>query len=332
MKTIILLSIILIQSSVNAQMQLPTSTLSACDYCIASQGISPIDVGSSGARYDIRSLVLTKMYHDGSEIVNTSDAFESYLTHQLSMYYSLTPSLSVSFMLPFSSRIASGNGTAPHPPVLVKDVSSQTPQHHVGEEAYNDHVAGLSDILLYGRYQLIKDESSSFFLSATAGVKFPTGATNAKNDEGELLNPHIQLGTGSTDPLLGFDMHYGWDDYSASMSLMSTFPTTGAQNYKFGTILSYSVNGKYNLFNFGEMNSVIAAFGVSGEWHDVEKQYEQVVENTGGNTTYLYPGIQLLIGHAMTFDISYQYAIIHGLKGTQLGDSFRIMGGAQYLF
>jgi hypothetical protein len=304
----------------------------ACDYCISSQGISPVEVGSSGARYDARYLYLGKMYDDGEEIVNSSDAQETYITHQVSMYYHIGGKFSASVYLPFVNRFQSGNGEPPHGNLDNAIVSSQTPQHGTMADPYHDQVNGLSDIAIYGRYRLFDDEESSFFMTVSAGVKLPTGATNAINDEGELLNPHIQAGTGSTDPLLGLDMFYGGGDYSVSLNLMSCYPTKGAQNYQFGTMLNYSINGKYNLLNFGKMNSIIAAFGVSGELHAAETMSGESVANTGGNTTYVFPGIQLLVGNMFTFDLSYHYPVMHVLKGTQLGESYKVMAGAQYLF
>ena len=306
--------------------------VTACDYCISSQGISPIEVGSSGARYDARYLYLGKMYDDGKEIVNSSDAEETYITHQVSMYYHIGGKFSASLNLPFVNRYESGDGVPPHGSLENTIVSSQTPQHSTSAKPYNYQVNGLSDIAVYGRYRLLYDEESSFFMTVSAGVKLPTGATNAVNDEGELLNPHIQAGTGSTDPLLGLDMFYGGGDYSVSLNLMSCYPTTGAQNYQFGTMLNYSINGKYNLLNFGEMNSIIAAVGVSGELHAEETMNSEAVANTGGNTTYVFPGIQLLVGNMFTFDLSYHIPIIHELKGTQLGESYKVMAGAPYLF
>jgi hypothetical protein len=272
------------------------------------------------------------MYDDGKEIVNLSSAEETYITHQVSMYYHIGEGFSASLYLPFVNRYQSGSGEAPHHSMGSTIGSSQTPQHGTATEPYNYQVNGLSDIAIYGRYRLIGDEASSFFMTVSAGVKLPTGATNVHNDEGELLNPHIQAGTGSTDPLLGLDMFYGGGDYSLSLNLMSCYPTKGAQNYQFGTMLNYSINGKYNLLNFGDMNSIIAALGVSGELHGGETMNGEAVANTGGNTTYVFPGIQLLVGNMFTFDLSYHIPITHALKGTQLGESYKVMAGAQYLF
>ncbi len=84
--------------------------------------------------------------------------------------------------------------------------------------------------------------------------------------------------------------------------------------------------------NFGEMNSIIVAFGVSGELHAEESMSGEAVANTGGNTAYVFPGVQLLVGNMFTFDLSYHIPIIHELKGTQLGESYKVMAGAQYLF
>jgi hypothetical protein len=132
--------------------------LSACDYCIASQGISPVEVGSTGARYDLRYLRLQDMYEAGKKTGNPSNDIETYVTHQFSFYYHITGSLSASLFVPFSSRSASGSGEAPHDPLDSMNVrhSSQEPQHHVGDHPF--YYKTDFRYLLLARYSIKDDD------------------------------------------------------------------------------------------------------------------------------------------------------------------------------
>lgn len=314
-----------------AQMQLPTSIISACDYHIGSQGITPIQVGSRGVRYDIRYMLLDKMYQGSTVVDNSANALEKYQTHQISFYYHIAERFSASLFVPVVMRSESGLGN-PVDLSSARGNSSQSTQHNINNSPYNESAYGLSDISLFGRYMFITNEESSLYLSMSVGVKLPTGATDALNPEGELLYPHMQPGSGSFDPIISIDAAYSGEEYVLSLNLLSAFPTEGAQSYEYGTMLSYGINAKYSLLDFNQTSKLVAAIGLSGEWHGMERHEGEMLVNTGGNTTYIYPGVQLLFGENMSFDLSYHYPIIHSLNGTQLGESYKLMGGVQYLF
>jgi hypothetical protein len=56
------------------------------------------------------------------------------------------------------------------------------------------------------------------------------------------------------------------------------------------------------------------------------------VPDSGGNTVYLSPGLQFVFAPHWVFEFSYQHAIYHNLYGTQLGETYKTIGGVTYLF
>ncbi len=56
------------------------------------------------------------------------------------------------------------------------------------------------------------------------------------------------------------------------------------------------------------------------------------VPDSGGNTVYLSPGLQLVLAPHWVVELSYQGAIYHNLYGTQLGESYKAIGGVTDLF
>src|SRR5512140_625539 len=65
---------------------------SHCDYCQCAQGISPLETGSSGIRFDVRSLYRGAAYDGSVKQPNPSGSHESYLTNQLIVNYQIAES------------------------------------------------------------------------------------------------------------------------------------------------------------------------------------------------------------------------------------------------
>jgi hypothetical protein len=63
-----------------------------------------------------------------------------------------------------------------------------------------------------------------------------------------------------------------------------------------------------------------------------EKEDGVAVPDSGGNTVYLSPGLQLVMAPHWIAELSYQHAIYHKLNGTQLGETYKVITGVTYLF
>jgi hypothetical protein len=108
-------------------------------------------------------------------------------THRLTASYAFTDRLSADAILPFISR------------------SHSHIHHHGGDdipETWN--FDGLGDASLMGRYVFLKPESASRpSLGILTGVELPTGKHEVKNEDGDLAEPGITPGSGSTDWIMG---------------------------------------------------------------------------------------------------------------------------------
>jgi hypothetical protein len=74
------------------------------------------------------------------------------------------------------------------------------------------------------------------------------------------------------------------------------------------------------------------ALGINGEVREREKEDGAAVPDSGGNTVYLSPGLQLVFAPHWIVEFSYQHAIYHNLNGTQLGETYKAITGVTYLF
>lgn len=301
-----------------AQVSISFSDLPArverCDYCLAAQGISPLEVGTSGVRADVRYLTLGTMYQDGKKTDNTDQERETHFTQQYSLYYSLSPGLSVSAIMPIASR--------------------HSEQTNDAGKSVTGNEFGLADASLLLRYNVVEahNTETTSILSIRVGVKLPTGRTSGKDSEGNLLDPHVQLGTGSTDALLGLSGFLTLQRVAFIANLLGAITTPGANGHEFGNILNYDVSVRYRLYpsEYGD-NQLFATFGVFGELRGREVQDGVPIASSGGNVVYMTPGVQLFLMPSITVEASYHIPVVHALNGLQLGEDYRIMAGVQFI-
>jgi len=288
----------------------------ACDFCLLSQGISPLDtMKGMGIKISERYTLVDQLYQGSNKITNDGTK-EVHWTTELTGFYGISPEFMVMAVLPYKngrSNDAMGAGSA----------------------------SGLGDVALLGRYTFLKSETAdaTTVMAGLAGVKFATGSTDAKTSDGMgYLDSHMQTGTGSTDYLLGLSYSHSLQRFSLSANMLGTITTEGkfgATRHEFGNALNYDMTGKYRLVPeaFEPVKpQVFLALGINGEVRQQEKEDGVAMPDSGGNTVYLSPGLQLVIAAHWVADLSYQHAIYHNLKGTQLGETYKVVSGITYLF
>ena len=285
-----------------------------CDFCLAAQGISPLEAGSSGVRVDLRYLHVGTPYLNGGKIANTDNELETHFTQQYSIFYALAPRFTLAGLIPVAKR---------HSEVLGDGGSPVTGNQF-----------GLADVSLLVRYKPLESHTmtATTMVSVAAGMKLPTGRTNGVDSRGNLLDAHIQLGTGSTDYLAGVSGFLAWERAALIGNLLGAITGKGANGHRFGDNLNYDVALRYKIYpaEFGG-TQIFATLGFNGEWRGREVQDGIADANSGGNVTYIAPGLQLFITPAISFEASYNYALLHGLHGQQLGEDYRILTGVQFL-
>ena len=294
---------------------LPTSQINACDFCLASQGISPLEAGSSGARVDLRYLHVGTIYTDGNRAENDRQELETHFTQQYSLFFALTSRFTVAALVPIAKR---------HSEELAEDGSVVTGNQF-----------GLADISLLVRYKPLVSHTmeNTTIVSLMAGVKLPTGRTDGRDSQGDLLDAHIQLGTGSTDMLTGVSAFLAWERTALILNVLGALTTDGANNHRFGNSLNYDLTVRYRIFPDDYQGTFFfATLGLNGEWRGKEIQDGLPDEDSGGNVLYLSPGIQFMFTPALSLEATYQYPVLHALNGRQLGEDYRIMTGLQLLF
>lgn len=300
----------------------------ACDFCLLSQGISPLDtMKSSGIKVSERYTLLDQVYQGTSKQANPG-AKEEHWTTELTGFYSITPDFMLMAVVPYKKAKTNGDPDLTQTPAALDTMSA-------GDSS------GLGDTALMGRYTLMKKEGpeSTDVLAGLAGVKFATGKTDARTANGaDFLDSHLQNGTGSTDYLLGLSYSHSLARFSVSANILGTITTKGkfgGTSHEFGNSMNYDVTGKFRVYPGAftpTAPQVFIALGINGEAREREKMNGDSVPDSGGNTMYLAPGVQVVLAPHWAIDLSYLQAVYHNLNGTQLGETYKAIGGVIYLF
>ncbi|MBI5588229.1 MAG: hypothetical protein HY889_07685 [Deltaproteobacteria bacterium] len=299
----------------------------ACDFCLLSQGISPLEtLNGAGVRVNERYTSLDKVYN-GTHKISNPGAKEEFWTTELTGFYAVTEDLMVLGVVPLKKTRMKGE-------LMVN------PDGTVDLDPMKGRESGLGDVALIGRYSFFKKHTldTTTTIAGLLGVKFATGKTDGKADNGEYLDSHIQLGTGSTDYIIGVSLSHSVQKISLSANLLGTLTTEGEfgnKKHRFGNAVNYDVTAKYRVYpaDLGSRGpQFFIALGVNGELREREKTDGVKDPNSGGNTTYLSPGIQAVVAPHWVFELSYQQAIYHNLYGIQLGENHKATGGVTYLF
>lgn len=169
---------------------------------------------------------------------------------------------------------------------------------------------GLGDITVLGNYLIIntgEDKESIFKHTwmAGGGVKFPTGNFDLE-DQGVLVNPNFQLGTGSTDFIIStiYTLRYGKLGFNSETGYKIN--TRNSNDYLFGN--QFHISGQLFYWqNVGEF-SFLPNAGVYYESAEKHKAGNIKQPNTGGTALLLTTGLEVYYKN-ITLGTNYKYPL-----------------------
>lgn len=195
---------------------------------------------------------------------------------------------------------------------------------------------GLGDLLLLGKYRVYTRDypTATSRFSLVAGTDLPTGQSGDADARGKLPRD-LQLGSGSTDPVVG--TAYTWqsldDEWDASLTY--TFNTT-ANKFEFGDVLTYTVAYQRRVWPitlperglYAQWNVVLEA---NGQWEQQAKSHGGRLDNTGGHLLFLSPGVQVATKY-FVIEGSIQLPVLQHLNGNQVEPDFTLVGSIRVTF
>jgi len=190
-----------------------------------------------------------------------------------------------------------------------------------------DGSSGFGDITLMAKYavwQTIKHQ-----VIAGAGVKFATGEYKLLNSEGEINEPTIMPGTGSTDAIISalYNFTFIPNQLSFFASASYRFTTENSLDYEFGDSTFIDVGGSYRL---NEKISLIAQINTRVSRRD--EFLGMGVPNTGVTFINITPGVVLAASESVSLYTHVQIPIYQRVNEVNLVPNFGIMAGLSYGF
>jgi hypothetical protein len=184
---------------------------------------------------------------------------------------------------------------------------------------------GIGDLRIIGRYQGLSADHST---GLTFGLKLPTGETDDKFKDGSPLDRGLELGTGTTDLLLGA-YHFGninrdWD-YFAQATVQIALNTY--HNFRPGNGLNASAGVRYMGFE-----SVIPQLQLNARAEKRESGSEADKPNSGATLIYISPGVTVPINKNVQAFGFFQIPIYQHVNGYQLEPSVLLSAGLRYSF
>ncbi len=194
---------------------------------------------------------------------------------------------------------------------------------------------GLGDVTVFGRYTLYQKDwtGRTLRVAGVAGLKAPTGSDDESDDSGRLP-VGLQLGTGSWDAYVGGVVSYQTLDFGIDAQV-SYRENTEASGFEAGDETRFDVSYQHRLspstldletrsFLYGvvELNTII---------RDRHRQNGVSLENSGGTTVFLTPGVQY-VTRKIIAEIAVQIPVVQNLNGSALENDFMIRGGFRINF
>ncbi len=202
-----------------------------------------------------------------------------------------------------------------------------------------DPVDGLGDITVMGLYHVYPrgGDDPSDILSFGVGLKTPTGSSTVKGPSGRFIHAHMQPGTGSWDPMLSVMYTKTAGRLQLQTDLTYQFATRNSHGYEFGDSFTAHVAGKFAAIDVCNVTAGFTYLHV-GTASDRDGEYTKLSslmddpKNTGGDSIWFSPGVQLIPLKNGTIDAKLQVPVWERVNGIQLVSSYRVLLGISYRF
>ncbi len=215
-------------------------------------------------------------------------------------------------------------------------VSVQLPVYNRSHETYGEAYPakdeyltssskGIGDLRITGRYQGLSADHS---IGLTFGLKLPTGETKDTFKDGSPLDRGLQLGTGTTDLLLG-GYHFGsinrdWDYFAQATFQIALNSHDG---FRPGNGVNASAGVRYMGFE-----SVIPQLQLNARVEKRESGAQSDKPNSGATLLYFSPGVTVPVNKSLQVFGFFQVPVYQRVNGYQIEPEASLSAGLRYSF
>lgn len=322
---------------------LPTSAAFACASCgctlssdWGAQGLTSQPGWSVDIRLDtlrqnqLRSGTGSISAVDAAQVTNTATGnpaeVEKYTDNQYlttTLDYNHGDSWGVTVTIPYIDRKHSTLGTG-------SDGINPGPNG----DSYDSQGSGFGDVRVVGRYYGFTEAKN---IGIQFGLKLPTGNTSQMSNDGTVaVDPGLQMGTGTTDLILGayfFDnINQDWDYFvqgQLQSALAYGYMSNGGNggSYRPGDSVNLTGGVRYHGFAAFTPEVQINVRNANTDSGMVADTYA-----TGGTIVYLTPGVTIPVTEHVSIHSNLQIPIYQNLNGIQLAPTSIFSIGARFTF
>ena len=206
--------------------------------------------------------------------------------------------------------------------------------YSVSNGAYDSKASGVGDIKVIGRYYGFSEQKN---IGIQLGFKLPTGKTNqVANDGSTSVDPGLQLGTGTTDIIVGAYYHDNWSDdlsYFGQVLYQRALNSSNMANAGNGT--SYRPGDSWNVnagLRYEALDWIQPTLQINSRFVKADSGVAADTYATGGTLVYLTPGAIIPVGKSASIYSSVQLPIYQRVNGVQLTPSYIFSVGAKFNF
>lgn len=276
-------------------LMVPSST-QACDFCNCVMGINPFytsmnrigvttlfqnsrsagtvpQAGDPGSKFNP---AYGKLYH-GVDVVDSAGVpvtqTEQRLTFEFSYRHHLSEHVIVTGLLPFTFSRTEAVGSL--------------------------SVRGLGDATVLGHYILgdLFSERTSSTLLIGGGLELPTGNNGLRDDDGHLLDPRFQLGSGTVDLIGNVLLTVPVDKWNLALDVYGKLNNENGRGNRLGHSLALTASASRELYRNNPANvALIGVGGVREELAGKDLIAGELDASSGSSVLWGNIGAQLVVG------------------------------------
>jgi hypothetical protein len=177
------------------------------------------------------------------------------------------------------------------------------------EEATAD---GLGDPEITAIANVLQLANGAWQLQGIAGIRAPLGKSDQKNAAGEILEQHLQTGSGAWAGTFGVQLLHAAGSVPLFFSASYQANGTNDQDFTYGNVFR---------FNAAAQKAIATSFDliaeINGRTADYDDAGGETDPNSGGTVVYFSPGLRLRLGGALSLRGQVQIPVVENLHGIQ---------------
>jgi len=199
-----------------------------------------------------------------------------------------------------------------------------------GDEAIStSHDEGIGDLRVLARYSGFDPQRTT---GIEFGVKLPTGKFTDTFDSGpqrgEVVDRGLQLGTGTTDLLLGVYHFDAWNaDWGYFGQALLQAPVNSRENFKPGLGLNLNAGVRYTA-----SETFVPQLQINARIEKREQGANADVDNSGATLVYLSPGVTWNLSRRFSAYAFVQAPLYQRVNGLQIEAKWLGSVGVHYIF